>query len=91
MSKLLIKPFEPDTDKRTIHVSPQTAGWTYVGFDLYRLRPGETASAETGEREVCLVFISGKGRGTTDGVEFGTLGERAGPFAGRPWSLYVPA
>lgn len=91
MSKLLIKPSSPDTDKRVIHVSPESAGWTYVGFDLYRLRPGETASAETGEREVCLVFISGKGRATADGAEFGTLGERASPFQGRPWSLYVPA
>jgi 5-deoxy-glucuronate isomerase len=91
MSKLLIKPTEPDADKPAIHISPQTAGWTYVGFDLFRLRPGETASAETGDREVCLVFISGKGRASADGAEFGTLGGRASPFAGRPWSLYVPA
>ena len=47
---------------RVAHVTPQSAGWTYVGFDLHRLHPGETVSAETGTREVCLVFITGKGK-----------------------------
>ena len=28
---------------RTIHVTPASAGWTYVGFDLCRLKPGESA------------------------------------------------
>ena len=28
---------------RVVHVTPESAGWTYVGFDLLRLRRGETA------------------------------------------------
>src|SRR5690606_30121417 len=53
--------------------------------------PGETAKAETGDREVCLVFISGKAKASVDGEDFGVLGGRMSPFDGQPWSLYVPA
>jgi 5-deoxy-glucuronate isomerase len=76
---------------RIITVTPQSAGWTYVGFDLHRLDPGETASGLTPDREVCLVFVTGKGRVTTDGVDLGPVGERMSPFEGKPWSVYVPA
>ena len=88
MSKLLLK-----ADRghgRVAHVTPESAGWTYVGFDLYRLRPGERVAAGTGEREICLVFIAGKGRAGAGGRDFGLLGERMSPFEGKPWSLYVP-
>ena len=48
---------------RIHHVTPQRAGWTYVGFDVHRLRPGESVSGEGGDREVCLVLIEGRARG----------------------------
>lgn len=89
MSKLLVRP-QRDGHGRLVHVTPESAGWTYVGFDLHRLRPGETVSADTGGREVCLVFISGKGRAGAGGRDFGVLGERMSPFKGKPWSFYVP-
>jgi 5-deoxy-glucuronate isomerase len=88
MSKLLVR-----SDRghgRVIHVTPQSAGWTYVGFDLYRLAPGQTASAATGSREVCLVFVSGRGDATVAGRGLGSLGGRMSPFDGKPWSVYVP-
>ena len=88
MSKLLLK-----ADRghgRVAHVTPESAGWTYVGFDLHRLRPGETAAAGTGGREACLVFIAGAGRASAAGRDFGLLGGRMSPFDGKPWSLYVP-
>ncbi|MGB3831744.1 MAG: 5-deoxy-glucuronate isomerase [Mesorhizobium sp.] len=88
MSKLLLK-----ADRghgRVAHVTPESAGWTYVGFDLYRLRPGERVAAGTGGREACLVFIAGKGRAGAGSRDFGLLGERMSPFEGKPWSVYVP-
>jgi 5-deoxy-glucuronate isomerase len=88
MPNLLVRP--QTGNGRVVHVTPESAGWTYVGFDLYRLRPGQTASAETGAREVCLVFVSGKGSAQANGESFGVLGERMSPFDGKPWSLYVP-
>lgn len=89
MSKLLVRP-EGKTG-RVIHVSPQSAGWTYVGFDVHKLLPGQSIGAETGEREVCLVFISGKGRVETGAASLGELGGRQSPFEGKPWSVYIPA
>ncbi len=89
MSKLKIHP--PADNGKIAHVTPQSAGWGYVGFDLWKLKAGETARGGEEGREVCLVFISGKGRAMGDGQDFGVLGGRASPFAGKPWSVYVPA
>ena len=76
---------------RTIHVTPASAGWTYVGFDLCRLRPGESARGATNDREVCLVLISGRAAVGAEGQYYGFIGERMNPFEGKPWSVYVPA
>jgi 5-deoxy-glucuronate isomerase len=76
----------------TIHdVTPASAGWQHVGFALERLEVGQSTQAETGEREVCLVLVGGKGRFSVDGQDFGELGERMSPFDGAPWAVYVPA
>jgi 5-deoxy-glucuronate isomerase len=88
MANLLVKP--RGESGRTISVTPESAGWSYVGFDLYRLKPGEIAKADTGGREVCLVFVTGRGRATASGNDLGMLGERMSPFEGKPWSVYVP-
>ena len=89
MGKLLVKPAK-DSD-RPVVVTPESAGWTYVGFELHRLAPGTAASGSSPGREVCLVLVSGKAAVTADGTAFGVLGERMSPFAGKPWSVYVPA
>ncbi|MEO4001070.1 5-deoxy-glucuronate isomerase [Mesorhizobium sp. CAU 1732] len=88
MSTLKVKPL--GKSGRVIAVTPENAGWTYVGFELYRLSPGESAEAATGGRETCLVFVTGKGRVSVDGDDFGVLGERMSPFDGKPWSVYLP-
>jgi 5-deoxy-glucuronate isomerase len=71
-------------------VTPASAGWSYVGFDLYELRPGEEAAAETGDREVCLVLIAGRASIIAGDKDFGVVGERLSPFNGKPHSIYVP-
>ncbi len=78
------------TKGRVIHVTPGSAGWVHVGFDLYRLAPGEAASDKAADRETCLVFVSGKGKVMAVN-DLGELGERMSPFEGKPWSVYVPA
>ncbi|MDR7033566.1 5-deoxy-glucuronate isomerase [Mesorhizobium sp. BE184] len=88
MSKLLVK--AQQGEGRVAHVTPQNAGWTYVGFDLHRLAAGQTVSMDTGSREACLVFVTGKGKTTAGGEDLGELGERMSPFEGKPWSVYVP-
>lgn len=89
MTKLLIKP--QGTKGRLVHVTPENAGWDYVGFDVHRLDGGETVAGFESSREVCLVFITGKGEVAAGGHNFGTLGERMSPFEGKPAAFYVPA
>ena len=72
-------------------VTPESAGWSYVGFALHRLAAGENLAAETGTREVCLVLVSGKAKLAIDGKDFGEIGGRVSPFEGPPWAAYVPA
>lgn len=89
MSKLIVK-----ADKGSglvARVTPENAGWTYVGFDLHRLEAGQAASGDSGMREVCLVFVIGKGVVTAAGEDLGLIGERMSPFDGKPWSVYLPA
>lgn len=74
-----------------IAVTPDTAGWTYVGFEVDTLQPGQSAHDSTLDRELCLVFLSGKGRVTVGGEDFGELGGRTSPFDGPPAAVYVPA
>jgi len=88
MSKLLVKPKAKSGLMQ--NVTPESAGWTYVGFALERLKAGETTEGETGDREVCLVLVSGKAKVTVDGENFGELGERMTPFEGQPYAVYVP-
>jgi 5-deoxy-glucuronate isomerase len=88
VSKLLIRPSA--SHGKIVDVTPQGAGWTYVGFALHRLRAGEMVRAETGGRENCLVFVTGRGRVSAGGEDLGLLGGRMSPFDGKPWSVYVP-
>lgn len=91
MPKLKVDPVGPRSDGLTFHVTPASAGWTYVGFDLFRLAGGQSVRAQTADREVCLVLISGRARIEGAGRDFGAVGERMTPFEGKPWSVYVSA
>ena len=89
MSRLLVKP--NGREGLVTAITPQSAGWSYVGFELRKLKPGQTASGGTADREVCLVWVSGKGKAAAGNKDFGGLGERMSPFDGTPAALYVPA
>ena len=89
MSRLKIHPAA--SRGKIAEVTPATAGWTYVGFDLWKLAKGDVAEGGETSRETCIVFISGKGHVTAGSNDLGLLGERNSPFEGKPWSVYVPA
>ena len=89
MSDLLRKPF--GTHGEVHRITPESAGWRYVGFALHRLRAGETASDVTGDREVILVMVEGKAQITAAGQDWGVLGDRMDVFEKTPpHCLYVP-
>jgi 5-deoxy-glucuronate isomerase len=91
MTTLLLKPRRDLPDGLVHRVTPESAGWTYVGFDVHELRPGNALCRETGEREACLVLLGGKARVEAGGESFGVVGARSSVFDGSPWSVYVPA
>jgi 5-deoxy-glucuronate isomerase len=90
MSRLLR---HPDGRTGKVHdIDPIKAGWSYVGFGLYRLAPGETAAEPTGDTEVILVLVEGKARIGCGDEDFGELGERMDVFDGTPpHAVYIPA
>ena len=89
MSPLLRKPF--GRHGKVHEITPQSAGWRYVGFSLYHLRAGETAAEATGACEVILVMVEGRATLTAAGQDWGSLGERMSVFEKTPpHCLYVP-
>jgi len=89
-SRLLVR---PDLSANAAHVhriTPESAGWRYVGFEVTDLAPGQTLSRALPDREQCLVLLSGTATVRVAGEDFGSIGARANPFAGKPFALYVP-
>ena len=88
MSVLRI-PSQTGSDGCVLEVTPQRAGWTYVGFEAYRLADGSRIARRLEGREACIVILSGTcavrcDRGVWD------LGGRATPFDGPPAAAYLP-
>ncbi len=72
--------------------TPESPDWGYVGFDLWRLAPGETAEGATGDLEVILVMVEGKAQITGGGESFGEMGDRMSVFDKRPpHAAYLPS
>lgn len=89
MTELLRKP--TGSTGKVHDITPQDAGWSYVGFGLYRLKPGETVAEPTGETEVILVLVEGKAEIGAGDKSFGVLGERMSVWERTPPAcVYVP-
>ena len=89
MATLLHKPF--GTHGKVHQITPDSAGWRYVGFSLYRLRTGETVAEATGGNEAILVMVEGKAAFNAAGRDWGVLGNRMDVFErAPPHCLYVP-
>lgn len=89
MPDLLRRPF--GTRGKVHEITPQSAGWRYVGFDLHRLRAGDTAGGALGGREAILAMVEGRAEIVGGGEAFGEVGERMDVFAGGPpHAVYVP-
>jgi 5-deoxy-glucuronate isomerase len=69
-----------------LRVTPESAGWRYVGFEAQRLADGEVTTVDTGDREVCVVVVEG----TCHVGEWHDLGGRPDPWSGPPDAAYLP-
>ncbi len=71
-------------------VTPASAGWKYVGFEVLQLDEGRPQMRETGDRELCLVVVQGSCHVRSEHGEWRDLGGRPSPFSGRPDAAYLP-
>ena len=88
MSNLLVRSESPDADGRVLAITPESAGWRYVGFEVYRLVPGKRLERDAPDRETCIVVLSGRVALGAGGREW--RGGRESVFDGPPTALYVP-
>jgi 5-deoxy-glucuronate isomerase len=89
VTDLLRKP--TGTTGKVHDITPETAGWGYVGFGLYRLAAGETVAEPTRGREVILVLVEGKAEIGAGDKSFGEMGDRMDVFEKTPpHCVYVP-
>ena len=79
---------DPEADGCVLRVTPESAGWTYVGFAVYR--DGSVAQ-RLDDRETCVVVLSGRANLAAGGREWRDVGGRDSAFdGGAPAALYVP-
>ena len=80
---------EPTTDGSVVKVTPESAGWEYVGFEVFRLGTGRTLERGTGSEEVCLVVLAGRCRCSAGQEEWEEVGDRESPFDGPAYAVYL--
>lgn len=85
MNSLLVR---GENQEQVVSVSPESAGWEYVGFEVIRPEGPLSRSARR-DREQCLVAITGTSRVTVAGGSRFRL-RRDSPFADLPDCLYLP-
>lgn len=91
MTGSLISKHESQDNGRIQHITPENAGWRYVGFDVWRLKAGEKITLPADDQERCLVLVAGLASVKTPEESFSKIGKRMSPFERTPpWSVYLP-
>jgi len=80
----------PDESGSVVKVTPESAGWEYVGFEVMRLAEGQTVERGTGGEEVCLVVLAGYCNVFAGDDEWRGIGGRDSVFEGPPYAVYLP-
>ncbi|MCQ8239294.1 5-deoxy-glucuronate isomerase [Rhizosaccharibacter radicis] len=89
-SPLLVRPRSGAPDGVVQRITPDSAGWRFVGFDAIDLEPGRRLHRTDERNELCLVLVTGSARVVAGDTDFGVIGGRNSPFEGSPYSVYVP-
>ncbi|QOS82195.1 5-deoxy-glucuronate isomerase [Paenibacillus sp. JNUCC31] len=91
MSERIVKPVvSPDGDGTVLTVTPESAGWDYVGYQVIQLAEGQTLTRESGDQELCIVLLSGLANVSTREQKWENIGKRMSIFEKiPPYSVYV--
>jgi len=88
---LRVRSGAPDAEGRVLVITPESAGWKYVGFELRRLTAGRQAQLASMGKEICVLVLTGRASVTVGERTFADLGGRASVFEDAPpGAVYVP-
>jgi 5-deoxy-glucuronate isomerase len=88
---LLIRPSVDVRDpERVLSITPESAGWDYISFEVRRLSPGKAWSFTTAENELALVSLTGRFSVKSSRGSWENVGEREDVFKGAAHALYLP-
>lgn len=91
MTDLCVHPSPPAPDGTVLAVTPESAGWRYVGFEALLLSNGIQAHRATFDREVCIVVVAGHIDIDTTHGRWVCIGRRSDPWSGPPDAVYLPS
>jgi 5-deoxy-glucuronate isomerase len=80
----------PGPNGLLVSITPESAGWSYVGFEVYRLLQGMRVERAPAGQEVCVVMLSGQADITFRDHEWRDVGSRKSVFDGPPEAVYAP-
>ncbi|WP_100331165.1 5-deoxy-glucuronate isomerase [Bacillus xiapuensis] len=81
----------PEQDGNVLRITPESAGWEYVGFEVYQLKKGQVFETATGDREMAVVLLSGRANASTKSSSWENIGERMSVFEKKPaYTVYIP-
>ena len=88
---LLVRPQQyPHDPGLVLEVTPESAGWDYISFQVRRLQQVESWSFGSGENELSLIDLTGSFAVKSNRGEWSKLGGRTSVFAGAAHALYLP-
>lgn len=89
-SPLMIKPNLQSVSGQVQNITPASARWRFVGFEVFDLGAGQERFRDGGATELCLVLLAGIADVQVAGQSFTGVGGRRTPFEGKPFAVYVP-
>jgi 5-deoxy-glucuronate isomerase len=91
LSRLVLRrPKHPFGEGPASIVTPESAGWSYVGFEVHEIRRGDGIRQSTGAREVCVVMLAGQADIAAGSRSWKEVGSRHSVFDGAPDAVYAP-
>ena len=75
---------------QSLILTPENAGWKYLGFEVCNIPIGQLWSTNTGIFEVAIVFLGGVADISSNVGCWDEVGDRDNIFSGLPHTLYLP-
>jgi len=89
---LKVRPHAPEPNGSVLEITPQSAGWSHVGFQVVKLEPGQRHAGGAIGREACLVLLSGTADIQAGDLSVEGVGKRSSVFDDvPPVAVYAPA